>query len=262
MPRRTMPATDNSYHLATLRRALKPFRLYFYTRIRSTNEHAAKLRRSGKLYAPAILVAARQLAGRGRGSNVWWSGPGSITVTFVIPIDAGILPHQVPIIAGLGVLRGVHKLCNNTDSRLKWPNDLLHDDLKLAGLLCERVEGADLIGLGLNVNLDLDEVPSSLRHRVTTVAAVAGRQISVQKALTTIAAELAGLLLSKDFGSFAQVLKEYNRSHALKDRRVRISEPGGKVVQGICEGLDQEGRLLVRTPAGLQRLVAGNVELL
>src|SRR5687767_10347096 len=101
-----------------------------------------------------MVLTGHQLAGRGRGSNTRWSGGECITVTFVFPIDENVSPHQLPLIAGLAVRNAAAELTGEDGIQLKWPNDLLFRDRKLAGLLCERVHKADLIGLGLNVNLD------------------------------------------------------------------------------------------------------------
>jgi hypothetical protein len=83
-----------AYDLLRLKPALKPFRLHWYSVIRSTNDHAAELRAAGKLYAPSVVLAGHQKAGRGRGANTWWSRPGCITATFVFPIDEQVPPHQ------------------------------------------------------------------------------------------------------------------------------------------------------------------------
>src|SRR5205085_1460193 len=142
--------------------SLRPFRLYWFPRLRSTNDHAAALRRRGGLFAPAIVLTGRQLSGRGRGANVWWSGPGCITVTFALPIDEDIAPHQLPLMAGLAVRNAAAELTGDDNIRLKWPNDVLYGWKKLGGLLCERVFKVDLIGLGLNVNVDPDDPPRHL----------------------------------------------------------------------------------------------------
>src|SRR4051794_14904109 len=99
-----------AYHLPTLRKSLRPFNLHWLPRLRSTNDHAAALRRHGDLYAPSIVLTGHQLAGRGRGSNTWWSGPGSLTATFVLAADDAIAPHQVPLIAGLAVRNAAAEL--------------------------------------------------------------------------------------------------------------------------------------------------------
>jgi BirA family biotin operon repressor/biotin-[acetyl-CoA-carboxylase] ligase len=254
--------TENQFQLRTLKTALKPFKLHFFTRLRSTNDHAARLRRERRLYAPSVIVAASQTAGRGRGSNTWWSGKGSLTVTFVLPADANTPPHHVPLLAGLAVQRALTSLVGEGLVKLKWPNDLLHDDLKLAGLLCERSDNVDFVGLGLNVNVLIDDIASSLRHRVTSLRAITGRTIPLGEVVAAVASQLASLLLQKDYGSFSAILREYNRVHALTGRMLRITEAGeNRVVQGTCEGLDSEGRLILRTSSGPRRIVAGHVEL-
>ena len=92
---------------------------------------------------------------------------------------------------------------------------------------------------------------------------LAGRTIPLGDVLTAMASELAKLLLQKDYGSFSAILREYHRVHALAGRTVRITEPGAAgAVTGTCEGLDAEGRLVLRTSAGPRRIVAGHVELL
>src|SRR5437870_1421856 len=93
--------------LGRLREQSKPFRVHFFPRLRSTNDHAAVLRKRGELFAPAMVITGRQIAGRGRGSNSWWSGPGCLTATFVMPVEEHLAraggAHQVPLVAGLAV---------------------------------------------------------------------------------------------------------------------------------------------------------------
>src|SRR4051795_6682011 len=91
----------SSYSLDRLRAGLKPFRLHFFPTLRSTNDHAATLRKRGDLFAPAVVLTARQTAGRGRGTNTWFSAPGSLTVTFVLAEHETFAPHHLPLAAGL-----------------------------------------------------------------------------------------------------------------------------------------------------------------
>src|SRR4051812_14782833 len=86
-----------AYDVTRLKPAVKPFRLYWFPVVRSTNDRAAELRAAGKLYAPAVVLAGHQKAGRGRGTNTWWSRSGCVTATFVFPIDDQVQPHQIPL---------------------------------------------------------------------------------------------------------------------------------------------------------------------
>ncbi len=253
---------QSNFDLQKLRTGLKPFRLHWYPRLGSTNDHAAVLRRRGELFAPAIVLTGHQLKGRGRGSNTWWSGTGSLTVTFAMPIDEDLAAHHVPLIAGVAVRTAAAQLAMNDDILLKWPNDLLFRDRKLAGLLCERIEKADLIGVGLNVNVRMSDIPKSLRDKVTSLSVIAGKPVDITAALILIAGQMHRLLAHRDDTSFRAIAGEYDRHHALLGRRVTVTQsPGEPVVTGRCEGIDETGRLLLRERKTLHRVIAGHVQM-
>lgn len=250
-----------SYALSRLREKLKPFRLHWFPTLRSTNDHAAELRRRGELYAPSVVVTGRQTAGRGRGGHVWWSGPGCITVTLVLPIGEQIQPHQLPLIAGVAVRSAAAEIARNDGIQLKWPNDLLYEGRKLAGLLCERVEKADLVGLGLNVNLDPASAPKPLRDRVTSLSQVAGRPLDMTDVLSTVAAHLHRTIQRQADQPFALLLREYDAHHALIGRTVSVLGGSDAVaITGRCEGLDDMGRLLLRSRSTLHHVISGQVQ--
>ena len=252
----------SAYRLAELRRDLKPFRLMWYPRLGSTNTHAALLRRRGGLFAPAVVLTGHQLAGRGRGSNTWWSGRGSLTVTFVLAADEARAAHHVPLLAGLAVRAAAAELTGVAGVQLKWPNDLLYEGRKVAGLLCERVNGADLIGVGLNVDCDAGDVPVALRDRVTSLNSVARRPMDLTTAATTVGRHLHRVLAHRDETTFAAALREYDQHHALLGKRVTVTGAAGEPpTAGVCEGLDDVGRLLLRDRRRtLHRVIAGHVQ--
>jgi BirA family biotin operon repressor/biotin-[acetyl-CoA-carboxylase] ligase len=250
------------FDLARLRRELRPFRLHWYPRLRSTNDHAAALRRRKAIFAPAVVLTGHQLAGRGRGSNTWWSGTGSLTITFVLAADEHLAAHHVPLLAGLAVRAAAAELAGSDQVRLKWPNDVLHDGRKLAGLLCERVNGADLVGVGLNVDCDLRQVPRPLRERVTSLNVLAGRPVDLTDAAAAVGRHLHRTLAHRDPGTFAAALREYDQHHALLGRRVTVDGGAGEpVVSGRVEGLDDTGRLLLRDRKTVHRVIAGHVQI-
>jgi BirA family biotin operon repressor/biotin-[acetyl-CoA-carboxylase] ligase len=214
------------------------------------------------LYAPAIVLAARQTAGRGRGTNTWFSAPGSLTVTFVLPTSETLPPHHVPLAAGLAVRDAVAEISGEQRIGLKWPNDLYFGGRKLAGLLCERVDGVDLIGVGVNVNRPTGSVPRALKHRIVFLREMLGTAHPTD--LTTVLATIARHIhvrLVRGNTSAGELLGEYARHHVLVGKRLRISSGDGPVVEGRCEGLDETGRLLVREGTRLHRVIAGHVEL-
>jgi len=252
----------NTFNLARLRQDLKPFKLHWFPRLRSTNDHAAELRRRGELYAPAVVLTGRQIAGRGRGNNSWWSSGGSITVTFVFPVEEHLSPHQVPLLAGLAVRDAAAEVVGDPGVSLKWPNDVLHEGRKLAGLLCERVSKADLIGVGVNVNNDPKRAPAALRGQITSLAEIAGRPIDINEALIAVAKHLHRAMSRRGDRLFVETLNRYDEHHALVGQKVSVIEAGsGRVISGRCAGLDSNGRLVLRNGKETHPVIAGQVRM-
>ena len=110
------------------------------------------MRKAGRLFAPAIVLTGHQIAGAARRELVVVKA-GRDHGHLCVPSRRPFRPHQVPLLAGLAVRNAIVEVTSLHGIQLKWPNDLLYDGRKLAGLLCERVEKVDLIGLGLNVNV-------------------------------------------------------------------------------------------------------------
>lgn len=251
----------NRFDLDRLRSKIKPFRLHWFPRLRSTNDHAALLRRKGELFAPAIVLTGNQIAGRGRGSNSWWSDKGVLTVTFVLPIDDHLAPHQLPLVAGLAVRNAVATLTQQPGIQLKWPNDLLFEGKKLAGLLCERAHKADLIGLGINVDFE-SSPPPQLKARIVSLSQITSTHLDKTDVLIAIAQQVQAMLLRRSEHPFAGILREYDRHHALVGRRVTVNgSPDEPPITGTCTGLDSMGRLLVRTRTRQHRIIAGQIEM-
>jgi BirA family biotin operon repressor/biotin-[acetyl-CoA-carboxylase] ligase len=251
-----------SFDLARLHRGVKPFRLHWFSHLRSTNDHAAALRRQEKMFAPAIVLTSHQTAGRGRGDNRWWSAAGVLTVTFVFPQSDRLAPHQIPLLAGLAVRDAVAPMVRWATVRLKWPNDLLIGNRKLAGLLCERVHKADLIGLGLNVDVQHATIPTALQRRICCLAEFSDAAIDMTDTLIAIAKSMHNMLTHQNERSFAQWLHEYDAHHALAGKRVSVlSHDGQAPISGTCQRLDSMGRLVLSNRGHLHRIIAGEVRL-
>jgi BirA family biotin operon repressor/biotin-[acetyl-CoA-carboxylase] ligase len=248
------------FNLSRLRPAIKPFRIYYFPRLRSTNDHAARLRKSGRLYAPAIVLTSRQIAGRGRGSNTWWSNPGVLTVTFALPVHERIPPQELPLIAGLAVRSAAVELTGQSEILLKWPNDLLFADQKLAGLLCERVSKVDLLGVGLNVNVHPADAPRALRNRITSLLAIGGKPLDMTDVLMSVARHLHQKIRRRMEMPFSVFAREYSRHDALAGKVVTVvANSHEPAVTGRCEGIDNTGRLLLRQRGKVIPVIAGTV---
>jgi BirA family transcriptional regulator, biotin operon repressor / biotin---[acetyl-CoA-carboxylase] ligase len=250
---------NNRFDLSRLRSALRPYHLHYFSTLRSTNAHAAVMRKAKRLFAPAIVLTSNQTAGRGRGSNTWFSSTGSLTVTFVLPIDAHE-PQQLPLIGGLAARAACAEMSGCNDVMVKWPNDLLVNGKKLAGLLCQRVDKADLVGIGINVNTPLSKAPAKLRGQITSLQQLAGREIDINNVLIALATHLRQLLRQRNEKSFASFLEEFRHFDALAGRRIHIiGENGEPALHGIGQGIDASGRLLLRDKIKTHRIIAGHI---
>jgi BirA family transcriptional regulator, biotin operon repressor / biotin---[acetyl-CoA-carboxylase] ligase len=155
--------------------------LYFYDRLASTNTTALELAEAG---APdgAVIVADYQTLGRGRMGRSWISPPNSnLHISIILRPDSN--PARIGLWSLATAVAVAHTIKRTTGlpARLKWPNDILVRNRKISGLLLESAIQGDrikflVIGIGLNVNLDLDIFPESLRPHVTSLRVELGRE--------------------------------------------------------------------------------------
>jgi biotin-[acetyl-CoA-carboxylase] ligase BirA-like protein len=237
-----------------------PLKVYYYGILGSTNSHAMRMRREGRLFAPALVVTSRQTAGRGRSGHSWWSRRGSVTATWVLPVEEEYAPHQLPLIVGLALRAACAEMSHRDDIQLKWPNDVVCGDSKLGGVLCERCEGIDLVGIGLNLNGADRGIPASLRGKVVSLSMLAEHELDINLAIATITGHLKRVLLGRTSHPFAAFVQDFRKCDALRGRQIRVRTDGGRTeLRGICEGIDRDGELVVRTATGLHRLISGSV---
>jgi BirA family transcriptional regulator, biotin operon repressor / biotin---[acetyl-CoA-carboxylase] ligase len=209
----------------------------------STNERARELAAAGAPHG-TLVTAAEQTAGRGRQGRTWTAPPGrALLMSLVLRLDD---PTLVPLAAGVAVAEAA-----GDAARIKWPNDVLVDGRKVAGILVEGRprDGWAVLGIGVNVAIDPGDFPPDLRETAGTL----GRDpAEVEAALADVLAALERWLAADQ----ATVLAAWRERDALEGRRVSWDEGTGKAV-----GIDDQGRLLVGTSSGTVALSAGEVHI-
>lgn len=142
--------------------------------VSSTNSHALTLTESPSAHG-TVVVAERQTAGRGRLDRTWFSPSALNLYTSVLLMPSTALPSMtwIPLIAGLALTKAIYQTCG-LQASLKWPNDVLLQDRKLGGILCEgHSQGPHqqvvVIGMGLNVNMVATDFPDELRQYSTSL---------------------------------------------------------------------------------------------
>jgi BirA family biotin operon repressor/biotin-[acetyl-CoA-carboxylase] ligase len=208
----------------------------------STNERARALAAAGAPHG-TLVTAAAQSAGRGRQGRRWIALAGSILLSLVVREADALLSLR----AGLAVadLAGERAL-------VKWPNDVLLDGRKVAGVLVEGrpQEGWSVVGIGVNLAVDPAALGPELRHTAGTL----GRPASeLEPALAELLAALERRLAEPPAGVLA----------ALRARDALLGSPvtwGSGT--GTCAGIDDEGGLRVQLPGGVETVLrAGEVHL-
>jgi BirA family biotin operon repressor/biotin-[acetyl-CoA-carboxylase] ligase len=241
------------------RLAFPGFKLTSLAATTSTQDVVRAAARGGA--APGFCcMADSQTAGRGRQGRSWIAPPGS-ALLFSVLVRVGHAPlGGVSIAAGLAV-RAAIAASSGGMGRLKWPNDILAGDRKLAGILCEVEPAAPgdgtavVIGAGVNLTASFP----------TTVAGVSLHELvdsppSPSRLLAAVLPELAARLEVLDTAGMAQLRSEWMEHAAGLGAMVTATSAAGSVT-GVAEGIDGEGALLIRGAAGVVRVLAGDVHL-
>lgn len=199
-----------------------------------------------------VVYTERQTAGRGRQGRSWISD-GSLTFSILLKPPADAPAQTIPIVAGIAIAESVRKLRGNaTGVSLKWPNDVLLFGGKLAGILCEMHDGAVVVGIGLNVNSS----PAIPEMKTASIADGTGRKFERRDVLNVALAQIDKAYaqwLEKGFAAFA---RRFGELDALRGRRLTIMNYG-KPVEGVADGVNEDGSLRLATVGGVENIYSG-----
>ncbi len=230
------------------------FNVQHHERIGSTNDEARRLAAAGAPHG-TVVHADEQAAGRGRFGRTWFSPPGNLYLSVLLRLD--LPPERVSelsFVTALTVADAIDALLpKQSKSTLKWPNDVLVNDGKIAGILVESVDGAQIIGIGVNVL----EAPRNAPYKTATLVG-AGGIATVDGARDILLDSLAKHLESWTEHGFEPIRAAWlARAHPI-GTPLRASI-GGRTEEGLFAGLDDSGAMLLDTPDGRKRIVAGEV---
>jgi BirA family transcriptional regulator, biotin operon repressor / biotin---[acetyl-CoA-carboxylase] ligase len=212
----------------------------------------------------SIVMAETQTAGRGRRGRSWLSPPGlNLYVSCLKRFDAGFASLSgLSLATGVIVLRALHAL-GLSGTRLKWPNDVLADGGKLAGILVElsgEYQGpcAAIVGIGLNLRLT-PELREQAGQPVCDLASLAdGMPPDRNRTAASLITSLVDGLDQFERESFSAFVDEYAEHDALRGASLRISGAAGEF-EGLGAGVDARGALQVQTKAGMHSIDSADV---
>jgi BirA family transcriptional regulator, biotin operon repressor / biotin---[acetyl-CoA-carboxylase] ligase len=225
----------------------------------STQDELRALAAAG---APAFTVvrADVQDAGRGRRGRTWQTRPGAALLASVL-----LRPTRPPgelaalaIVGGLAAAQVARSL--GVDARVRWPNDVVVGERKLAGVLAELVAGpAVLLGVGLNANATADDLPVTDGLAPTSLLVEGVSPPTPTELARMLVAELRPLCARFDEGGFMALRADADRLDALRGREVELVLAGQESVRGLASGFAADGALVLETPEGRVEHRSGHV---
>lgn len=229
---------------------------------------------------PAVVVADRQLRGRGRSDAGWWQPPGSLTASIIIggekpaaaPVPAApavtpataVTTAPTPIwslVCGVAVAETLRQIEPDLRTTVRWPNDVEVGGRKLAGILVEvPVSGRAIVGIGVNTSGAAADAPPRVRPRLVTVPDITGRHLPRGRLLAALLPRLLGLLDESGRDPNALVGR-YRPLCSLEGRMLTVyqASAGGGEVHGLCRGIAADGSLVLDTPCGRVHVTRGSL---
>ena len=213
-----------------------------------------------------LIVTEEQGAGRGRNGREWSSPPGGIWISLIlcpkIPMDRLFLVTCASSVALAETLREVCDL----SAEIKWPNDLLINGKKVSGTLVEIAAEPDrinscILGVGINANCELANLPDTSAWQPTTLAAETGAPVDRAGIVADFLQRFVQWFTLAETGEAETLLEEWNQHLALLGAKIGVHSPG-ETVEGTMLGTAPNGALIVQTPEGsIREVLTGSLEL-
>lgn len=260
-----MQFLDKQKILAELGDKATLFELELQDVVESTNSALMQKASLGAAHGSCLAVEL-QTQGRGRRGRTWHASLGgalTFSVLWRFNQGAGYL-SGLSLAVGVALMRAL-AVANIADVALKWPNDVLHNYRKLAGVLIE-LQGEALgpsvaiIGIGLNLRLP-DKVKDQIDQAVVDIDTISTVAPNRNRLFAQILSQLADVLHQFEAGGFAALREEWLGYHVYQHKPVSILLPNGTREVGQVLGVSDDGSLLVRTPDGIQQYASGEISL-
>ncbi|MDR2117525.1 MAG: biotin--[acetyl-CoA-carboxylase] ligase [Planctomycetaceae bacterium] len=232
----------------------------YYNCISSTNDRIKELlKQSIPPKLPCLVVAKQQTAGRGRGNKIWWSGEGALLMSVGFELAAlSLKRYDLPLFslaAGLAVLKTIrNRLPENNLVGLHWPNDIYVDGKKISGILIESPTPQHLVlGIGINVNNRLNEIPSEFRTEfknkpITSLIEIldetTNHSVLITNFLKLLSNEINRITLEP-----LELIREAEKYCVQIGKELAIRS-NREIIHGYCCGIAPDGSLRLKTPNG------------
>jgi BirA family biotin operon repressor/biotin-[acetyl-CoA-carboxylase] ligase len=240
--------------------------IHFYQEVTSTNDLAKKFVDNN---APegTVIIAEQQTAGRSRSNNDWASPEGGIWMTLILKPEVSLLEaSKLTIVTGVAIAKTLHDNFN-LDAGIKWPNDIMIGNKKICGILTEAVTDYDklkavLIGIGIDVNINTDDLPEDLHDITTTVNEESSEEIKRAEILNVFFRIFEEFYNEYKEGNFKHIIAEWRRLSSTTGNRVKVYKDG-KAMIADAVGIDTQGALIVELDDGsLEKIISGECKII
>lgn len=236
-----------------------------FSQLGSTNDYASFLLSVGEASDGMVIMAGSQFAGKGQRGRVWYSVPGESLTFSIILKDCGFAPEKtfvIQIIVALAIRRWAAGYISDTEVMLKWPNDVMVNGKKLAGVLTEtQIQGGEVSALviGIGINLNQSEFPAGMGNPVSLYM-ISGSFTGPEVELQSLCASVREVFAEWISGQEQPLFEEYSRYFYGKGQW-RTFSIQGTMIEAMPEGINDQGSLVLRNRDGSLRVLdSANVE--
>ena len=239
---------------------------FYFDSVDSTNNFAKKIAAEGAADG-TVIVAEEQTGGKGRLDRNFFSSKGK-SILFSVILRPKCTPKDAPkftLLAAVAVALAMEKF--NLRAEIKWPNDIMHGDKKLVGILTEMNAEIDrvnyiVVGVGINVNFSREDFPANIEKIASSLSELAGEKILRRKFFATLLEEFDKLYLEVCAEGFKKIFDLWRKFNITLDREVKIiSAESGESFFGKAIDIDEDGSLIVEAEGKRQKVYAGDVSI-
>ncbi|MCX7765653.1 MAG: biotin--[acetyl-CoA-carboxylase] ligase [Candidatus Sumerlaeia bacterium] len=240
--------------------------------IDSTNNYALKLMKSNIVSNGTLIISNHQTAGRGRRGKKWFSAKGKALLFTVIftELKQNIHLPMLTFVGALSVAEGILQNYPQLKPVIRWPNDVLINGKKVAGILAEtlsdyktsdKANSGAILGIGININQTQSDLPEEIADSAGSLFMFVRRRISRLKILISVLEQMEKLYVALEEGQDKKIWTKLKKISSTLGKGVRIKTPDERIVTGTAIDIETDGALVVRLDSGQQmKFYSGDIE--
>ncbi|MEW8972975.1 MAG: biotin--[acetyl-CoA-carboxylase] ligase [Tissierellaceae bacterium] len=241
------------------------YRIFTYDTLESTNDKAKEIAAYSE--EGTVILAREQTKGKGRLGRVWSSTKDKDILMSII-LKPEIQIKDIPQITLVGATAMNMALRDiGIDSQIKWPNDIVIENKKVSGILTEMSSNSRdinyvIMGIGINVNQDIQDVPEELQYKSTSLKIVKNSVIDRRELLNNILERFRTLYMSfRSNGDMEKVINIYRENSIVIGKEILVIKGKDKIRKGVAIDINHRGELLVEFSEGLEEICSGEVSI-